>query len=167
MHKPFVSFILRGEKALIVFLFALMTLVSIFQVLNRNIFHFTIGWTEEIARYCQVWVALLGTQIGLRLGSQMSIQVLTERLKGVPAKIVTVIADMIVLIFCGIVVWHSIDLMRVQIMNGQVSTALKMPMTIPYAAMLFCFLAMSVGQLCRICRHLVGEKPAVNNPEPN
>lgn len=157
MQKSFVGFLLGAEKALIVVLFAVMTLASILQVLNRNIFHFTIGWTEEVARYCMVWVALLGTEVGLRIGGQMSIQAFTSRLKGKWRKAAAVTADLTVLVFCAIVIWYSADLMRVQIQNGQVSTALKIPMTIPYGAMLFTFTAMGIGQAHRMYRHLTGE----------
>lgn len=150
--------LLLAEKALTVAVFALMTAVSVFQVVNRNILHYPIGWTEEVARYCQVWLALLGTQIGLRSGGQMAIQVLTGRLKGVPARIVGIAADLIILAFCVIVVVFSLDLMAVQVANGQVSSALKLPMTIPYAAMPFCFTVMSLSQLVRIYRHVIGEE---------
>ncbi len=63
--KSVVDRLVWVEKALIVALFTLMTAVSVFQVVNRNIFHYPIGWTEEVARYCQVWLALLGTGVGL------------------------------------------------------------------------------------------------------
>ena len=145
-----------GEKVLTVAFFLLMTLAAIFQVVNRNIFHFSIGWSEEVARYCQVWLALLGTQIGLRTGGQMAIEVLTSRLKGGLAKAVAIIADVVILCFCLTVVYYSLDLMLVQIENGQVSSALNIPMTIPYAAMPFCFIVMSLSQLHRLFGRLAG-----------
>lgn len=150
--------LLLAEKTMTVAVFTLMAVVSVFQVVNRNILYYPIGWTEEIARYSQVWLALLGTQIGLRSGGQMAIQVLTSRLKGVPGKAVNILADVIILAFCLTVVSYSLDLMRVQIANGQVSSALKLPMTVPYAAMPFCFSVMSLSQLFRIYQHIVGEE---------
>ncbi len=158
--RKFHETLLFGEKALTVAMFTLMSAVSIFQVINRNILHMPIGWTEEIARYCQVWLALLGTQIGLRTGGQMSIQVLTSRLKGATGKLVAIVADLVILAFCLVVVGYSLDLMMVQIANGQLSSALKLPMTIPYAAMPFCFTIMSLSQMHRLYQHFAGPRAA-------
>ncbi len=66
------------------------------------------------------------------------------------------LADGIILAFCLIVLAYALDLMLVQLRNGQVSSALKLPMTIPYAAMPVCFAVMSLTQARKMCSSLFG-----------
>ncbi|MDR1827972.1 MAG: TRAP transporter small permease [Methylobacteriaceae bacterium] len=153
------------EKHLIILIFLIMTLSSIFQVINRNILHFPIGWTEEVARYCQVWLILLATEVGLRRGQQMAINIMVTRLKGAAFKLVQMVSSLTILAFCLIVVWYALELMMVQIENRQVSSALRMPMTIPYAAMPFCFVVMSFSQLFQIVRLFSAKTGAASNDD--
>ena len=51
--------------------FIIMLTFCFFQVLNRNIFKIPLGWTEELSRFSMVWMALLGSELGLRKGKQM------------------------------------------------------------------------------------------------
>ena len=62
--------------------FVIMVVCYIISVVNRNFIKGSMPWTEELALYCMVYMALIGTELGLRDGTQVSVTALTEKLKG-------------------------------------------------------------------------------------
>ena len=75
-----VTVIDKIERILISALFAVMVLAVFSQVVNRNIFKLEIGWFEEVARACMVYIILFAAEIGLRDHSQLNIDSLVRRL---------------------------------------------------------------------------------------
>lgn len=53
--------------------FAVMVICYFISVVNRNIIKLSVPWTEELALYCMVYMALLGMEVGLRDGTQVSV----------------------------------------------------------------------------------------------
>lgn len=73
--------------------FVIMVVCYFISVVNRNFIKGSMPWTEELALYCMVYMALIGTELGLRDGTQVSVTALTEKLKGtMVGKIVNFIA---------------------------------------------------------------------------
>ena len=63
--------ILRKITEKVIFsLFVVLVAVVFYQVLARYAFNSPPSWTEELARYCQVWIILLTSSICIRKGSQ-------------------------------------------------------------------------------------------------
>jgi TRAP-type C4-dicarboxylate transport system permease small subunit len=93
-----------------------MLAASFAQVLNRNIFQLPIGWLEELARYSQVYLALLAMELGLRDGSQMSLTMLTDIMPARARKIIELIAKGVVVAFSLILCVQSIELYQNQLL---------------------------------------------------
>lgn len=125
----------RIEEAIVVLIFIVMILASFTQVLNRNIFRLPIGWTEELARYCQVYLALLSMELGLRDGSQMALTAVVDKLNGKLKQAAAILAKGIVVIFSILMFSQAIIIIQGLISSGQKSPALKLPMYIPYIAL--------------------------------
>lgn len=123
------------EYIILIAAFIVMSLSSFAQVVNRNLVGAGISWFEELARYCMVYMALLGTEVGLRDGSQIAITAFVDKFKGFPRQILDIFAKIIVLLFCVIVFWTSFTLLEKQIAFGQFSPGLGVPMYVPYAAL--------------------------------
>ena len=62
--------------------FMVMVAASFAQVVNRNIFKLPISWFDEASVYCMVYMVLLGTEVGLRDGTQVAVTAVVDRLKG-------------------------------------------------------------------------------------
>lgn len=48
--------------------FVIMVVCYFISVVNRNFIKGSMPWTEELALYCMVYMALIGTELGLRDG---------------------------------------------------------------------------------------------------
>ena len=51
--------------------FVIMVVCYFISVVNRNFIKGSMPWTEELALYCMVYMALIGTELGLRDGTQV------------------------------------------------------------------------------------------------
>lgn len=127
------------ENFIMIATFAVMVFASFAQVVNRNIFKLPISWFDEAAIYCMIYMVLIGTEVGLRDGTQIAVTALVDKLHGRGRTLIQLIAKIILVFFAAVVFVGSIQLMAIQIRTGQVSAALNLPMSVPYFAMVLSF----------------------------
>ncbi|CAK7068402.1 MAG: hypothetical protein DELT_01759 [Desulfovibrio sp.] len=133
--KPFLALLQRIENGVIAVTFIVMTLAVFAQVVNRNLIGAGISWFEELARYCMIYMTLLGTEVGLRDGTQIAVSMVVDKFKGAPRALLTIFSKLVVFAFSSVVFYTSLSLLAKQIKFGQVSPALKLPMYVPYFAL--------------------------------
>ncbi len=149
------------ESAICIGAFMLMVAMVFLQVTNRSLLQIpSLDWTEEIARYSMVWMALFGTQIGLRQGKQMSVEFFTSRFSPETVKRIDFFADFCCFAFALVTFVTSFHVLRVQSRNGQLSAALNIPMVYMYASVTVSFFIMTVGKLIELISYFTtGENP--------
>ena len=58
--------------------FVAMVIAYFISVVNRNFIKASMPWTEEVAMYSMIYMALLGTEVGLRDGTQVAVTAVIE-----------------------------------------------------------------------------------------
>lgn len=134
------------ENLIMVVAFIIMVGASFAQVVNRNFFKLPISWFDEAAVYCMIYMVLIGTEVGLRDGTQIAVTGVVDKLGSKMRTAVQVISKVIVVIFSFGVLMGGIKLVNIQIRTGQVSAALSLPMSIPYGAMVISFAIITLVQ---------------------
>lgn len=117
---------------LIVTLLAAMTLVVALSVFYRYVLARPIFWAEEFSRYAMIWFAMFGAMVALRDNSHVGVSVVVDLF---PAKIkqgILQFGRLFIIIFLAAVVVFSI--VHAFTLRGQTSSALQLPMSIPYAS---------------------------------
>jgi len=109
------------------------------------------AFTEEIARYAMVWMALLATAVAVREGSHIRI----DFVPGVLAilapplgRALEWLLDAVTLAVCLTILWQGLDI--VSFAAGQRSDGLRIPMSWPYAMMPVAFGLASLFALARL-----------------
>ncbi len=109
------------------------------------------AFTEELARYAMVWMALLATAVAVREGSHIRIDFIPAVL-GVLAPPVARglewLLDAVTLAVCLTILWQGLDI--VSFAAGQRSDGLRIPMSWPYAMMPVAFGFASLFALARL-----------------
>ena len=123
-----------------------MVLACFIQVVNRNVFRIPVSGFEEAAKYSMVYMVLLGTELGLRDGTQISIQGVVDKLPEKARKIIRVIARLIVIIFAAVMTKSGWAMVMKQAKIGQTSPGLGIPMYIPYFALVLGFGLITIVQ---------------------
>ena len=161
--KKVLAILQKLEAALCITMFLIMTGCCILQVLNRNIFKISsISWTEELARFSMIWMALLGSEMGLRYGKQMSVEAVVNKLPRTVKKFVEVIGDLVCAIFAGVAGWFSIPFLKTAIDSNQISTAMKLPMWIVYLILPTVLFAMCGYEIYHIWEDWTGKSEEKN-----
>ena len=153
--KKTLQYLQTLEKWIIVIAFAIMVLACFIQVVNRNVFRIPVSGFEEAAKYSMVYMVLLGTELGLRDGTQISIQGVVDKLPEEARKIIRVIARLIVIIFAAVMTKSGWAMVMKQAKIGQTSPGLGIPMYIPYFALVLGFGLITIvqrGYLIKQCR---------------
>ena len=129
--------------------FTAIVLVTIIQVIARYIFNAPIVWGEELSRYIFVWVVMLASGIGIYEGAHLSLSLFTKRLNRTQKIILFIISQSILILFLFVIIVYGFSL---TIQNTTIlSSALKIPMSIPYGAI-------PVGGMVMLFYNLVAAK---------
>lgn len=123
------------ENLIIVVSFAIMVTCSFLSVVNRNFIKLSIPWFDELSTFAMIYMALLGTEAGLRDGSQIAVTALVNKFNGISKAVLQIIAKTVVTGFSAVVLYYSCHMAAVQASSGQLTAALHIPMAIPYFAL--------------------------------
>ena len=134
------------ENLLLVITFTVMVVAIFVQVVNRNVFKIPVSGFEEAAKYCMVYMVMLGTELGPRDGTQIAVTGVVDKFRGKAHKVLLMVAKVIVIVFSGIMSNVSLNMVMKQVQTGQKSPGLGIPMTVPYFALLLSFVLITVIQ---------------------
>jgi TRAP-type C4-dicarboxylate transport system permease small subunit len=121
---------------------AAIAALVIYQVGGRYLLGNPPSWTEELARYLQVWLVLLAAPICLARGMHLSVDYLTPKLPAGPRRLVQRIVLVLIATFSLLLTFYGLRLLPVAAL--QTSPALGLSMVWPYLAVPVSGAAMSI-----------------------
>jgi len=130
-----------------------MLILIFVQVVARYIFHHSLHFSEELARYLFVWTVFLCIPVVQRMGGHMTVGVITERISGMPLKIFRIVACTLTFVFMLIILQNGI--MMVQRTSFQTSPAMQIKMSYIYYALPIGASAMLLNMLEELIRTLM------------
>jgi len=130
-HASTLHAVRRSVEILVVFLFSILTIAVFVQVVARYVFNSPPAWTEELARFCQVWIILLASSICIRKGSHLAVDYIGPSLKPRVRKALSVMTGALIVGYSVVVTIWGIRLMAVGLL--QVSPAMQVNMAVVYA----------------------------------
>ncbi|MEW8973559.1 MAG: TRAP transporter small permease [Tissierellaceae bacterium] len=122
----------RLEEAILSILMLIMTIAIVTQVFSRTIFNNSLAWTEEVARFILVWITFIGASLGVKKGAHIGVEAFTMLLPKKVSELIKYLVLIICMFFTFTVFKDSISILQKQISTGQVSSAVQIPMWIPY-----------------------------------
>lgn len=100
--KKLLSYVTKVEYAIMIIAFIAMVAAYFVAVINRNFIKASMPWTEEVAMYSMIYMALLGTEVGLRDGTQVAVTAIIEKLHGITKKVVSIVEQIVLEIFTAV-----------------------------------------------------------------
>lgn len=122
------------EEIIMMVLCAIMACIMIVQVAARYIFKASLSWSEELTRFMFIWSSFLSISYCIR--KRLSIQI-TLLIDSFPFKlkyIFIMVVDVICLALYAYLTPQAVSYLGQTIANGQLSTALRVPMWVIYLA---------------------------------
>jgi C4-dicarboxylate transporter DctQ subunit len=124
------KFIRKATEVIIVFLFSVMVFAVFLQVVARYAFNSPPSWTEELARYCQVWIILLASSICIRKGSHLAVDYLSHKFSPFLSRVIQVLISILMAVYVAVVTFFGWRLMLIG--HYQVSPAMQINMSYIY-----------------------------------
>ena len=79
-----INIIRKINEAAVIIVLALLSIFVVAQVVCRYALGAPLTWSEELARYMQIWMVMLGSAVMMRKGGHLAIDLVTASL---PARI--------------------------------------------------------------------------------
>lgn len=128
---PVIAAIRKVAVFVVVISFSYMVLAVLAQVVGRYLFNYSISWSEETARFAQIWIVMIGAGITMRRGLHVAVDTLATYLPLNLARALKILIVAACLWFLGVVIYASIP----QIQLGwtiELSPVLQLPMWMIY-----------------------------------
>lgn len=117
-------------------LMMLMTIDVLWGVVTRYALGSQADWTEELARFLLIWIGILGAAYAAGQQMHLAIDLLKPKLQPKGQKNLSLIIDGAILFFAvSILVVGGFRLIYITQTLGQLSAALRIPMTVVYAVL--------------------------------
>jgi len=103
----------RFNKVLAViasFLFVLIMLMTVLEVVLRYVFKSPTGWTLEVSQFLMLIAIFLGAAYTLEIGAHIKVEFIVELLSGHTQRHVNVISSFLAIIFFSVLLWKSTEL---------------------------------------------------------
>lgn len=114
---------------------AVLVLDVLWQVFTRLVLKNPAKWTEEVAIFLLIWVALLGAAVALSLGSHLGIDYFVSKLSKTKRIITEIIAFALIFAFAVyVMLYGGYDLVVSTFELGQTSPVFGLPMGYVYLA---------------------------------
>ncbi len=133
------------------FCLAVMTALVVAQVVFRYGMNSASSFTEELARYAMIWMALFAAAVGVREASHIRIDFVPELLAHLAPRLNRVLRfllDLVSLTVFLVLLWYGVD--ATMFAMGQSSSGLQIPLGFPYAAVPVAFGFAAVFALARL-----------------
>ena len=143
-------FIRKAVEVVIVVLFGILISAVFLQVVARYAFNNPPTWTEELARYCQVWIIILASSICIRKGSHLAVDYLSHKFPPLLNRFIQIFIGLLMAVYVAVVTVFGWRLMVVG--HYQVSPAMQINMSYIYIIFPLGGLVMFIEAVLSVCR---------------
>ena len=138
------------EKYVCIFFLVLMVFATTCQIIFRTT-GLPLSWTEELARYSFIWLIYVSCSYAIKLERHIKIEAVMLLFGKRGRLVLNIISDILFFIFAVVVSYYGfLMLQRLLFITKQKSPAMQISMGLPYSAIFFGCVLMSV----RLIQHL-------------
>ena len=146
------------EESILIILSIITVIIVFLQVVMRTVFNSSLVWSEELARYLFIWLIYIGVAYGVKKNRHISVEVVTYILGRKGNWILSIIANILFLIFAILICYLSFN---VTMSVNRMSPAMGIPMSLVYAAPFVGMLLTSI----RIVQKLIDDRKTYKEGE--
>lgn len=110
----------------------------------------SISWSQELVRYLIIWITLIGSSVCIRNGAHVSIDILSELIKGKIKKGLALFIYLIAIFFSVLFTYYSMKYLVFSFSGNQITPALGIPIYIVYISLPLSGLLMILRYVQRI-----------------
>src|SRR3954470_12551219 len=120
------TWLTRALLSIVVVIFVLMIVVTFAQVVCRYVLGAPLSWSEELARYCFVWIVFLGAVVALRRGALIGVDLLASRFSAGAQGRLRIVCEILMIGFCMLVIYASLPVLEVNQFQSSPANGFRM-----------------------------------------
>ena len=140
-----------AENTALVVLLSGMMLLSVGQIVLRELFSTGFIWADELVKLMVLWIAMFGSIAACRDNRHIRIDALSHLLPATAMGIVRILVDVFAAIVCAVIAWHAWRYLQLEI---EFEDMLDMPAWIAHAVVPFAFAVLSYRFVILVFQHL-------------
>lgn len=148
--RPFLKWLDNLETLLCELLLATFVLLLFAQIVARQVFQYSIAWSEELSTYMFVWFAYLGAVVAAKMSAHNRVTFHLQFMPKAVAKSMLVLADLLWVAFNSYFVYLSYDFVFHRMNLFWKSQTLGVPMKYLYMILPVAFTLMSIRILYNV-----------------
>ncbi|MBQ6293849.1 MAG: TRAP transporter small permease [Lachnospiraceae bacterium] len=107
-----------------------MTIIALLQVLFRYVIKSSLAWSEEAARYLQIWLTFIGAAYAIKKGTHIAMTDIVSRMPKLVATGMKIFTDLLLLAFSVFSLYQGIQLVKAT--SKQTTPAIGIPTSLVY-----------------------------------
>ena len=140
------------DEYILILMLGISTTVIFLQVIMRYVFQNSLSWSEEFARYLFVWQTWLSAGYAVKKGRHLRITSVIDMTSGKKRVLMELFVLVLWFAFTAFLCANSAMLCVMIYNQGQISTALRIPMWIGYLAIPVGAAYMALQLICEFIR---------------
>ena len=137
-----------------------MVVVTFSQVVSRYLLHHSLSWSEELARFLLMWLAMLSAAYGFKTKSHFALTFIVNRFGGGTRRVIGLLVTLAMTAFLIVFTVKAIEL--TQSVAGRIGPGTQLSFAVPYSSTIAGGILMLYYVLRAGWRQLRGEP----DPEP-
>ena len=109
-----------------------MVVVTFSQVVSRYLLHHSLSWSEELARFLLMWLAMLSAAYGFKTRSHFALTFIVNRFGAGPRRIVGLLVTLAMAVFLVVFTVKAVEL--TQSVTGRTGPGTGLSFAVPYAS---------------------------------
>lgn len=97
----------KFELSICITLMSIITVVLGIQVFMRYVMHASLSWSEELARYCFIWLVYIGISYGAKIMRHIKIDAGLYLFPKNARKYIVITGDVVFLLFALVIVYYA------------------------------------------------------------
>jgi len=131
------------ESAALVVLLGSMILLSVSQIVLRQLFDGSLVWADELIKIIVLWLAMVGSIAAARDNRHIRIDLLSHVLPTRMVMLARVVVDLFAAVVCGIIAWQAWRYLQLEIEFGETVLVSKPAwvahIIVPAAFLIICY----------------------------
>lgn len=134
MFQSLSNGISRIEKFLAAILMFALAIIVALSVAFRYFLNAPLSWSGEVAVFLLIWISFIGGSLGLKNKSQAAVTLLLDYCSQKVKMWITIFSQILIIIFLVLILSYTYTWIFSEGVAFQKSTAILLPMWIPYSA---------------------------------
>ena len=141
------------ETAALVALLSAMMLLSVGQIVLREVFNTGFVWADELIKLMVLWLAMVGSIAAARENRHIRIDALSHVLPELGIRVIRILVDLFAALVCGVIAWHAWQYLQVEI-EYEDTVLVNIPAWIAHSVMPAAFFLISFRFLVLVVKQI-------------